>query len=95
MIAEISVVPQIAGPAREIVARAVEEIEALGLPYEVGAVGTSVEGELEAIFEAVRCIERRLRADGVERAVIDLRLQLEPHAETLEHQVEGIAGNEA
>ena len=49
MIAEISVVPQVAGPAREIVARAVEEIEALGLPYEVGAVGTSVEGARGAL----------------------------------------------
>ncbi|HZR93020.1 MAG TPA: thiamine-binding protein [Gaiellaceae bacterium] len=91
MIGEIAVVPQIEGSAREVVARAVAEIAAQGLRYEVGAAGTTVEGELTTILEAVRAIESRLRADGVTRALVELRLQLEPHAETLEHQVEGIA----
>lgn len=31
-----------------------------------------------------------LRADGIDRAVIELRLLVEPHEETLEHQVECI-----
>ncbi len=90
MIGEIAVVPQIEGPAREVVARVVEEIAGQGLRFEVGATGTSVEGELEAILGAVRAVERRLRAEGVERALIEVRLQLEPHLETLEHQVEGV-----
>ncbi|MGZ4415444.1 MAG: thiamine-binding protein [Gaiellaceae bacterium] len=90
MIAEIAVIPQADGPARVIVAKAVTEIKAQGLRYQVGAAGTSVEGEFEAILEAVRAIESRLRADGVRRAVIDVRLLLEPHPETLEHQVEGL-----
>ena len=91
MVGEIAVVPQIEGPARELVGKAVAEIAAQGLRYDVGATGTSVEGDLEAILGAVRAVERRLRAEGVERAVIELRLQLEPHPETLEHQVAGIA----
>lgn len=90
MIGEIAVVPQMEGPARMVVAGAVAEIAAQGLRYEVGPAGTSVEGELEAILDAVRAIERLLRADGVHRAVVDLRLQIEPHEETLEHQVEGM-----
>ncbi len=91
MIGEIAVIPQIAGPARSVVAKAVAEIAAQGLPYQVGPAGTSVEGDLEAILSAVRAVERRLRADGIERAVIEVRLQLEPHPETLAHQVEGLA----
>jgi len=90
MIGEITVVPQAEGPARELVAKLLAEIADAGLHYEVGALGTSVEGDLERIFAAVRAIEERLRAEGVERAVIELRLQLEPHPETLAHQVEGI-----
>ena len=90
MIGEIAVVPQIEGPAREVVARVVEEIAGQGLRYEIGPTGTSVEGEFEAILGAVRAVERRLRAEGVERALIEVRLQLEPHLETLEHQVEGV-----
>jgi len=90
MIGEIAVVPQAPGPAREIVTKAVDEIAAQGLRYHVEATGTSVEGELEPILAAVRAITERLGAEGVDRAVIELRLQLEPHGETLEHQVEGI-----
>jgi uncharacterized protein YqgV (UPF0045/DUF77 family) len=95
MIGEITVIPQIEGPARQVVAQAVAEIAARGLHYQVGPAGTSVEGELDAILDAVRAIDRRLRAQGVERAVIEVRLQLEPHPETLEHQVEGIAAQAA
>ena len=90
MIAEIAVIPQIAESGRTVIADAVAEIEALGLRYEVGVSGTAVEGELAAILEAVQAIERRLRADRVPRALIELRLQLEPHPETLEHQLEGM-----
>jgi uncharacterized protein YqgV (UPF0045/DUF77 family) len=91
MIADIVVVPQIEGSGREVVAGAVAEIAGRGLRFDVGAAGTTVEGELGTILDAVQAIEARLRADGVQRAVIELRLQMEPHPETLEHQVEGIA----
>jgi uncharacterized protein YqgV (UPF0045/DUF77 family) len=90
MVGEITVIPQVEGPARAIVGKAVDEIAAQGLRYEVGAAGTSVEGEMDAILAAVRAVSERLRAEGIGRAVIELRLQLEPHPETLEHQVEGI-----
>jgi uncharacterized protein YqgV (UPF0045/DUF77 family)/membrane-associated phospholipid phosphatase len=91
MIGEIAVVPQAEGPARLLIAKLLAEIADQGLHFEVGALGTSIEGDLEAMLGAVRAIESRLRAEGVERAVIELRVQLEPHPETLAHQVEGIA----
>ena len=91
MIGEITVVPQADGPARDLIAKVLAEIADQGLHYDLGPMGTCVEGEFEAILGAVRAIESRLRAEGVQRATIELRLQLEPHPETLEHQVEGIA----
>lgn len=90
MLGEITVIPQIEGPAREIVGNVVKEIAAQGLRYDVGAAGTAVEGDIDAILAAVRAVDQRLRAEGVERAVVELRLQLEPHPETLEHQVQGV-----
>jgi uncharacterized protein YqgV (UPF0045/DUF77 family) len=90
MIGEITVIPQTGGPGREIVKNAVDEIDASGLRYRVGATGTSVEGDLDTIFDAVRGIEGRLHTEGVDRAMIEVRLVVEPHAETIEHQVEGI-----
>lgn len=91
MIGEIAVVPQADGPARELIAKVLAEIADQGLDYELGPMGTCVEGELEAILGSVKAIEHRLRVEGVGRATIELRLQLEPHPETLAHQVEGIA----
>lgn len=90
MIAEITVIPQVERSGRRIVTMCVEEIAAQGLRYDVGAGGTAVEGELESMLAAVRGMVRRLRSAEVDRAVIELRLQLEPHPETLEHQVEGM-----
>ena len=89
MIGEIAFIPQVEGPARDIVAKAVAEIDAQGLRFQVGALGTSVEGDLDAILDAVRA-ESRVRAEGVRRGMIEVRVQLEPHEETLEHQVGGI-----
>jgi uncharacterized protein YqgV (UPF0045/DUF77 family) len=90
MVGEITVIPQIGGAGREIIRKAVDEIDASGLRYRVGTAGTSVEGDLDTIFAAVRGIEGRFRTDGVDRAMIEVRLAVEPHAETLEHQIEGI-----
>lgn len=90
MIGDIVVVPQTEGPARDIVSRAVAVIAAQGLRCKVEATGTSVEGDRETILDAVRAIEDGLRADGIDRTVIELRLLAEPNEETLEHQVEGI-----
>ncbi len=90
MIGGIAVVPQVEGRTRELIGKAVEEIAAHDLRYEVGPTGTSVEGELDEILATVKAIEERLRAECADRALIELRLQLEPHPETLEHQVEGI-----
>jgi uncharacterized protein YqgV (UPF0045/DUF77 family) len=91
MIGEITVVPQAEEPARELIGKVLAEIADQGIRYELGPMGTCVEGELERILGAVPAIQRRLHAEGVDRAVLELRLQLEPHAETLAHQVEGIA----
>lgn len=90
MIGEISVIPQVARSARAIVGMAVDEIAAQGLRHKVGAAGTAVEGSLDAMLDAVRAIEQGLRDADIERAVIELRVQLESHPETLEHQIEGV-----
>lgn len=90
MIGEITVIPQLDRSSRAIVGMAVDEIAAQGLRHRVGAAGTAVEGNLDAMLDAVRAIEQRLRATGIDRAVIELRVQLEPHPETLEHQIERV-----
>jgi uncharacterized protein YqgV (UPF0045/DUF77 family) len=60
MIGEIAVVPQVEGSARALIAGPLAEITDQGLHYELGPLGTCVEGNLDA----VRAIEHRLSADG-------------------------------
>jgi len=90
MIGEITVIPQVDRSSRAIVGMAVDEIAAHGLRHKVGAAGTAVEGDLAAMLDAVRAIEQRLRSAGIDRAMIEFRVQLEPHPETLEHQIEQV-----
>uniref|UniRef100_A0A7C4ABJ7 MTH1187 family thiamine-binding protein n=1 Tax=Fundidesulfovibrio putealis TaxID=270496 RepID=A0A7C4ABJ7_9BACT len=64
VIAELSIFPIGAGGSLSpYVARAVKVIEESGLPYELGPMGTCIEGEWQEVMDVVgRCFEA-LRAD--------------------------------
>lgn len=66
--AEIQVIPIGAGVSvRKEVKRAHELLRDSGLTAELHAYGTNVEGELDAIFAAVRRVHETLHAEGVVR----------------------------
>ena len=66
--AEIQVIPIGVGVSvREEVKRAHGLLRDSGLAVELHAYGTNVEGELEAIFAAVRRVHETLHAEGVVR----------------------------
>jgi len=66
--AEIQVIPIGTGVSvRNEVKRAHELLSGSGLVVELHAFGTNVEGEMEAIFGAVRRIHETLHAEGVVR----------------------------
>lgn len=58
-IIELSIFPLDKGESvSDYVARAIKVIKESGLPYEVGPMGTSIEGELEQVMEvALACIK--------------------------------------
>ncbi len=61
MIAEIQVVPKPSGNETSrffFVERALDAIKASGLKYEVGALGTTIEGEPDLIWALLRSIHR-------------------------------------
>lgn len=75
-IAEISVVPlgtETTGVSSYVRA-ALKIIEENDLEYEVGPMGTSVEGELDAIFAVVKAIHEELAKMGCNRIVTTLRI---------------------
>ena len=67
MIAQLEIFPLGTGRAgvSAYVARAVKLIQASGLPYRVGAMGTTIEGEWDAVMRVVkRCHHAMLRQTG-------------------------------
>ena len=74
-LAEIQVIPIGVGVSvrREII-RAHDIIRKTGLTTELHAYGTNVEGELDAILDAVKAVHERLHAEGVIRLSTALKI---------------------
>lgn len=62
MLASFSVVPMgVTGGVKTLVAEALKIVDASGLPYELGAMQTTIEGEREQVMAVIlRCHERML-----------------------------------
>ena len=72
---EIQVIPIGGGVSvREPVKRAHQVLVDAGLNAELHANGTNVEGELEAILEAIRRIHERLHEEGALRLVSHIKI---------------------
>lgn len=73
--AEIQVVPIGVGTSvRKEVQRAHRLLEESGLEVQLHAFGTNVEGELDAIFAAVRRVHETLHAEGVVRMTTNIKI---------------------
>ena len=74
MIVEIQVLPSPAGTAENKYAHvesAIAVIQASGLKYEVGALGTTIEGEPDEVWPLVRRVHEACLASGA-RGVVSL-----------------------
>lgn len=74
VVAEFSVVPVTGGSLRQFVEAAVAEIEKSGLRFEVGAMGTTIEGELDEVLEAVKAAHRAVLTAGAGRVVTSIKI---------------------
>ncbi|MFV1958131.1 MAG: MTH1187 family thiamine-binding protein [Planctomycetota bacterium] len=74
-VAEIQVIPIGVGVSvRKEVQRAHRILVASGLTAQLHANGTNVEGDLDAIFEAVKRIHEVLHAEGTPRLATNLKI---------------------
>jgi uncharacterized protein (TIGR00106 family) len=77
MIVEFSIIPIGKGePLAELVARVADVVDASGLPYQLTAMGTIVEGEWDDVFELIKechMVMRRAARRVSTRIVIDDR----------------------
>jgi len=76
VIAEIAMIPVGTGTASmsQVLADSVHVLDKHGLHYEVTATSTNVEGELPAIFYAVREMEEVPFREGAQRVILMVRL---------------------
>jgi uncharacterized protein (TIGR00106 family) len=74
-LAEIQVIPIGSGVSvRSEVRRAHEVIRASGLKVQLHSYGTNVEGDLEAILDAIRRIHETLHAEGTVRLSTSIKI---------------------
>jgi len=77
MVLEIHVLPTPAGTASDTYAHvraAIDLIAASGLRFEVGALGTTVEGPPDALWALARLVHERTLTAGADRVVTTIRI---------------------
>ena len=90
VVAEISVIPVSTADMRPCVDAAIEAIKRCGIRYEVGALGTTVEGSLDQVIEAVKVAHRAAMETGTERCVTEVRIDERQGVDhTIDREIEG------
>lgn len=98
VIAEVSIVPLGTGDTgvSSFVAEAIKALEKVaeteGLRYHVCAMGTAIEGELDAVWEAIKAMQDAMFAAGAKRLLTTLRIDdRRDREETLERKRQAVA----
>ncbi len=77
MLAEIQVLPRPAGTPDSpyaIVEAAIAVIQESGLTYEVGALGTTIEGTPEQLWPVLRQVHEACREAGAENVISNIKI---------------------
>ncbi|MGB9694371.1 MAG: MTH1187 family thiamine-binding protein [Caldisericaceae bacterium] len=87
-IVEFTVIPIVKESlVNEIVDRAIKVVEESGLNYEVGANGTTIEGDLERVFEVVKKAHSVARDEGSGRVYTIIKIDDKLGGITIEEKV--------
>jgi uncharacterized protein (TIGR00106 family) len=89
VVAEFSVIPAVDGSFRPYVKAAIAEIEKSGLKYEVGAMGTTLEGELDDVLEAIKNAHSAVLEAGAGRVVTSIKIDQRPGGLSMKEKLEG------
>jgi uncharacterized protein (TIGR00106 family) len=67
----------------------VEEVKKSGLKYEVDALGTTVEGEIDQVLDTVKRAHHAVREKGAHRVVTEIRIDDKESGTTMEDELTG------
>ena len=88
----IQCLPLGAGKKKEevyaLVDKAIEAIDASGLPYTVGPLETVVEGPLDKLFEVAQAAHKAILAAGVEHVATYMKLFTAPEMGSSEEKIQ-------
>lgn len=84
-IVNIQIIPKADAPAEvyPAVDRAIEVIVRSGVPYEVGALGTTMEGDLDQLFEIIKDMHRAVLDAGCPSVLGQIRTFYGPAETTM------------
>jgi uncharacterized protein (TIGR00106 family) len=88
VVAEFSVTPMVEGALKPFIDVAIDQIEKSGLNYEVGPVGTVIEGSLDSVVEAIKQAHQAVLSKGADRVVTDIRIDAKKGGISIEEEVE-------
>lgn len=74
IVAELSITPLETGDTSRVVDLAIDVIRRSGLRYEVGPLGTSVEGERDEVFRVLKAAHEAAVREGTGRVVTEIRI---------------------
>ena len=89
VVAELKVIPIVEGSLRPYVDAAIAEIKKTGLKYEVEAMCTIIEGELDEVMKAVKQAHQAVLAQGANRVVTELSIDERKNGISMEEKVRG------
>lgn len=89
VVAEFTITPVVGDELRPYVDAAVEEVKKSGLKYEVEAMGTTIEGDVEQVFEVVKRAHNAVKQKGADRVLTELRIDDRAEGVTIKEEVEG------
>ncbi|MCE5315637.1 MAG: MTH1187 family thiamine-binding protein [Armatimonadota bacterium] len=87
VVAEFSITPLGKSEIKPFIDAAVREVEKSGLKYEVDAMATTIEGELDEILNVVRNAHAAVKASGAERILLELRIDDRAYGITIDEEI--------
>ena len=74
VVAEITITPVVGDELTPYIDAAIDEVRKSGLNYEVEAMGTTVEGELDQVLDVVKNAHEAVRHKGANRVLTEVRI---------------------
>lgn len=88
LVAEFSITPVTGDDLTPFIDAAIEIVQKSGLKYEVEALGTTLEGELDQVLDVIRQAHQAVMNLGAGRVLTEIRIDHKAAGVTMEEEVE-------